>query len=211
MLPAAGRLVLGGAAPAAAARRPRSPARRCRARSARPPPCRAWRSARSGPTRSWRSRPPPARTCASSAWRSASDWRLVSCSPARRVRASFSRVVSARSFSPSVRMLVMTRTRSFELLGERHGLAASSGKAEASSMALRTMASASSRRVTITGGGLRPMRCMAASSAEIEPCRASSVPRSSSPAPRARRAAIRSGSAAPRSAGSAWPSPPAAR
>ena len=44
-------------------------------------------------------------------------------------------------------------------------------------MALRTMVSASSRRVTITGGGLRPMRCMAASRAEIEPCRDSSDPR----------------------------------
>ena len=36
-------------------------------------------------------------------------------------------------------------------------------------MALRTIDSASSRCVTITGGGLRPMRCMAARSAEIEP------------------------------------------
>ena len=44
-------------------------------------------------------------------------------------------------------------------------------------MALRTIVSASSRRVTITGGGLRPMRCMAASRAEIEPCRSSSDPR----------------------------------
>ena len=45
-------------------------------------------------------------------------------------------------------------------------------------MALRTIDRASSRRVTITGGGLRPMRCMAASRPEIDPCRCSSVPRS---------------------------------
>ena len=44
-------------------------------------------------------------------------------------------------------------------------------------MALRTIDSASSRRVIITGGGLRPMRCMAASSAAIVPWRCSSEPR----------------------------------
>ena len=43
-------------------------------------------------------------------------------------------------------------------------------------MALRTIESASSRRVTITGGGLRPMRCMAASREEIVPWRCSSEP-----------------------------------
>ncbi len=51
-----------------------------------------------------------------------------------------------------------------ELGGELKGLGAHFGKVVAMSMALLTIASASSRRVMMTGGGLRPMRCKAASS-----------------------------------------------
>ena len=122
------RLVAGARRPARPGggrrRQPRSPARRCRARSS---PATSLSSLEISSLRSetlleisaaaWR-------TWASSAWRSASDWRLVSCKPASRVRASLSRAVSARSFSPSVRMLVMTRTRSSSCSDERLGLAA---------------------------------------------------------------------------------------
>ena len=74
--------------------------------------------------RSWKYRPRPLRTLSSSclprqpktgAWSPAGE--------AMRVRASFSRVVSALSLSPSGRIPVITRTRSLRLVGQRQSLA----------------------------------------------------------------------------------------
>ncbi len=117
------------------------------------------------------------RTLSSSALRSVSDWRFVSCSAASLVRASARRAVSAFSLSPSVRMLPITRARSLSCSARASACSRMAGNAEASSMALRTMSSASSLCVIITGGGFRPMRCIAARSAAMLSWRCSSVPR----------------------------------
>ena len=70
----------------------------------------------------------------------------------------------------------MTRTSSLRRAARARACVPSSGKAEASSMALRTILSASSRCVMRTGGGLRPMRCSAARSLAICPWRWPSEP-----------------------------------
>ena len=143
-----------------------------------PCPCPAAAAARSSPRRPWLSlRPLGARRRArpgNGRWRGA----LSSCSAASRMRASSWRVFSATSFSRSAWPLLITASRLFSSLARPTACHLSSGKAEDSSMALRTMVKASSRRVTITGGGLRPILCRAASSAERVPWRSSSVPRS---------------------------------
>ena len=72
----------------------------------------------------------------------------------------------------------MTRTRSFSCSASALASPPSSGeRGRQQHGAAHHAESTSSRRVTITGGGFRPMRCMAPSSAEIEPWRASSVSR----------------------------------
>ena len=136
-----------------------------------------------------------------------SDWRFVSCSAGQaRARLAQPRRSRPAASRPRCGCCVMTRTRSLSCSASATACPLSSGKADASSMALRTMDRASSRRVTITGGGFLPMRCMAASSAEIEPWRCLQRSRADAfPALRARPPAIRSGSAGLRSAGSSLP------
>ena len=102
--------------------------------------------------------------------------------------------------------------RLFSSLASPTACALSSGNAEDSSMALRTMVNASSRRVIITGGGLRPILCRAASSAEIAPWRCSSVPRSClSSTSSSAELRLDLARARPRSAGCACRSRPAGR